>query len=355
VRVVKEPSGTPLTARALNRALLARQHLLDRTDRPLAHAVEDMGGIQMQYAPAGYLGLWSRLRDFERPMLTRALEERTLIQATLMRSTIHTVSAADYWPMLAGIRRVNREWYTRVQARELAGIDPAAAASATRELLADGPLRMAELAAGLEARGFPARTSKLVGLWVDLVRVPPSGTWEQRRADRYGLAAGWVPPTEATEGEGMALLVRRYLGAFGPAPLKDIAGWMGMNVGQMRHAAEALELRTLRDVDGRPLLDLPDAPLPDPETPAPPRFIATWDAMLLVHARRTQVLPEAFRPRIFHTKLPHSMNTFLIDGQVAGSWRHENGEVRLDPFRSLAPEERAALEEEAHRLAAFHA
>lgn len=344
-----------LTTRALNRALLARQHLLERTDRPLARAVEDMGGIQMQYAPAGYLGLWSRVREFERPMLTRALEDRTLVQATLMRSTIHTVSAADYWPMLAGIRRINREWYSRVQARELAGIDPEAATFATRELLADGPLRMAELAAGLEARGFPPRTSKLVGLWVDLVRVPPSGTWEQRRADRYGLAADWLAPVETTEEDGMALLVRRYLGAFGPAPLKDVAGWMGMNVGQMRDAASRLELRSLRDGDGRALVDLPDAELPDPETPAPPRFIATWDAMLLVHARRTQVLPEAFRPRVFHTKLPHSMNTFLLDGQVAGSWRYEDGEVRLEPFRPLTPGERTDLDDEAHRLAAFHA
>jgi hypothetical protein len=126
-----------------------------------------------------------------------------------------------------------------------------------------------------------------------------------------------------------------------------------VKVGQMRHAAEALELRTLRDADGRTLLDVHDAPLPDPETPAPPRFIGTWDAMLLVHARRTQVLPEAFRPRIFHTRLPHSMNTFLLDGQVAGSWRYEDGEVRLDPFRELTPQERPDLDEEAHRLALF--
>ena len=317
--------------------------------------MEDIGGIQMQYAPAGYLGLWSRMRDLERATLTRALEERTVVQGTLMRSTIHTVSADDYWPMLTGIRRINREWYSRVQARELAGIDPDAAARAVRELLAGGSLRMAELSAGLEERGFPPRTAKLVGLWVDLVRVPPSGTWEQRRADRYGLADDWLPPVACSEDEGMTLLVRRYLGAFGPAPLRDIATWMGMNVGQMRHAADGMELRILRDADGRALLDLPDGPLPDPDTPAPARFIATWDAMLLVHARRTQVLPEAFRPRVFHTRLPHSMNTFLLDGQVAGSWRSEAGEVRLDPFRPLTRSERASLEEEAHRLAAFHA
>src|SRR5918995_430295 len=126
-----------LTERHLNRALLARQHLLERSAEPLPRVVEQMGGIQMQYAPAGYIGLWSRMRDFRRPMLTRALEDKAVIQGTLMRGTIHTVSAADYWPMLAGIRRINREWYTRIAGRALAGIDVDAAVKAARELLAD--------------------------------------------------------------------------------------------------------------------------------------------------------------------------------------------------------------------------
>jgi len=343
-----------LSARALNRALLARQMLLERSSLSLTEVMERMGGIQMQYAPAGYIGLWSRMRDFERPMLTQALTDRRAVQATMMRATIHTVSASDYWPMMAGVRRVNREWYTRVQ-RDIAATDMKAVADAVQVELADGPLRMAELTDRLTARGFPPRASSWAGLWVDMVRVPPSGTWERRRADLYGLADQWLTPVPVTEDEGIELLIRRYLGAFGPAALKDIAGWMGLNVGQMKHVANRMELRPFVDGRGKALLDLPDAPLPDPETPAPPRFIAVWDAMLLVHARRTQVLPEAYRPMVFNTKTPHSVNTFLIDGQVAGTWRFDEGEIRLSPLRDLTATERQALDAEAHRLSAFHA
>jgi hypothetical protein len=345
-----------LTQRVLNRALLDRQMLLERSMQPIDGVVERMGGIQMQYAPAGYVGLWSRMRDFARPMLTQALEERRLVQATMMRATIHTVSAADFWPMALGQRRIRREWFANVGRREIARIDMEGAAAATRELLADGPLRMAELTAQLTARGFGERAGRWVGMWVDLVRVPPSGTWEQRRADLYGLAETWVgpPPGGLGEDDGMELLVRRYLGAFGPAAPRDIANWMGVNVGQMKHVVDRIELRRFRDEDGKALLDLPDAPLPATELPAPPRFLPVWDATLLVHARRTQILPEAYRSMVFSTKTPHSVNTFLVDGQVAGTWRFADDEIRIEPFGRLAPADRRALEEEAVGLAALH-
>ena len=343
-----------LTTRHLNRALLARQMLLERSALPLTSVVERMGGIQMQYAPAGYSGLWSRMRDFERPMLTRALEDRSAVQGTMMRGTIHTVSSADYWPMMAGISRINREWFSK-QVRAMAETDMVAVGSAVREELADGPLRVAELTARLEARGFPPRSAGWASWWVESLRVPPSGTWERRRADLYELADLWLPRREVSEDDGIKHLIGRYLGAFGPAPPKDIASWMGLNVGQMRHVAEHMDLRERRDDSGRPLLDLPDAAIPDPDAPAPVRFIAVWDAMLLVHARRTQVLPEEYRPLIFNTKTPHSHNTFLIDGQVAGTWRFEKGEIQLTALRPLSREDQTALDEEAHRLAAFHA
>jgi hypothetical protein len=344
-----------LSTRALNRALLARQHLLERSASGLTEVVEQMGGIQAQYAPAGYIGLWSRVRDFTRPMLTHALEERHVVQATLMRTTIHMVSAADFWPMVVGTRRIRREWFEKVARTVVQELDTSAVAKAVRRELADGPLPMKQLTERLAARGLPPTAARWAGTWVDLVRVPPSGTWERRRADLYGLADWWVSQTAVTEEEGIELLIRRYLGAFGPAPPKDIASWMGMTVGQMRHVADVMELRSLRHEDGGMLLDLPGAPLPDPETPAPPRFLAVWDAALLVHARRTLILTEELRPLIFNTKTPHSHNTFLIDGQVAGTWRHERGEIRLAPLRPLTAPERASLDDEAQRLATFHA
>jgi len=330
--------------------------LLERSTLGLVEVIEGMGGIQTQYAPAGYIGLWSRMRDFDRPMLTRALEDRRVIQATMMRATIHMVSAGDYWPMTAGIRRIRREWFEKVSHRQLAGVDMEAVVAAVREELADGPLQMRLLTARIEARGFPARSAGWAGMRVDLVRVPPSGTWERRRADRYALAASWVPPDrEVDEREGMEWLIRRYLGAFGPAPMRDIADWMGVAIAQMRPVAESMDLVALRDEAGKLLVDLPGRVLPDPDVEAPARFLAVWDAALLVHARRTQILPEALRPRIFNTKTPHSVNTFLLDGQVAGSWRFEAGEIRLEPLRRLTKPERVGLEDEAHRLAAFHA
>ena len=345
-----------LSPRTLNRTLLARQHLLERTAVDPIAVMEDMGGIQMQYAPAGYIGLWSRTRDFTRPMLTRALEERRAVQGTMLRATIHTVSAADYWPTMAGVRRVNREWYGRVQAREIGSTDMAAVAAAIREELSAGPMRIGELTKRIAARGFPDRATAWAATWVDMVRVPPSGTWERRRADLYALADRWLPPTrEIAEDEGIAHLVGRYLAAFGPAPIADIANWMGLNVGQMRHVAQGMSLREYRDEDGRALVDLGEGQTVDEATPAPPRFLPVWDATLLVHARRTQVLPEEHRARIFNTKTPHSLNTFLVDGQVAGSWRHEGGEIRLEPFGSLVAADRRALEEEAHGLARLHA
>jgi hypothetical protein len=348
-------STRPLTARALNRALLDRQGLLARSTAPLTAVVERMGGIQMQYAPSGYIGLWSRLRDFSRPMLTQALEKKAVIQGTLMRGTIHTVSAADYWVMLAGVRRINREWYTKIARGALAGVDMGAAVEAARALLADGPMRFAALAAALEARGFPMSAAKALGFSMDLVRVPPSGTWEARRADLYGLAEWWTPRVEVAEDDGIEHLIRRYLGAFGPAAPRDIASWMGVGIGQMKHVLERIELVTRRDEDGKPLLDLPGATVPDPEVPAAPRFVGVWEAMLLVHARRTDVLPERHRSRVFNVRTPHSVNTFLVDGHVAGTWGYESDEVRLEPFERLSPADRAALDDEAHRLASFHA
>jgi Winged helix DNA-binding domain len=343
-----------LSTRELNRALLARQLLLERSPLALPEALEQVAGLQAQYAPSPYVGLWSRLRDFRRDDLTRALEDRRAVQATLMRVTIHVVSAADYPPFVEAVRTGRREWWSRATRSELAGVDMEAAAAVVRERLADGPARQAELVELLTGKGFPKAVWIGVGLWLDLVRVPPSGTWERRRADLYGLARDWLGPWEVSEADALEHLVRRYLAGFGPASLADLGSWAGLALTPLRPVLERVGTRRFRDQEGGLLYDLPDAPLPDPGTPAPPRFLSTWDANLLVHARRTQVLPERHRGRIFHVRAPHSFPTFLVDGAVAGTWRHERGRVRLEPFEPLDPAARRELEGEAERLAAFH-
>jgi hypothetical protein len=194
------------------------------------------------------------------------------------------------------------------------------------------------------------------GLWLDMVRVPPSGTWERRRADLYGLAEDWIGPLDkVTEQDGLVHLLTRYLQGFGPATLNDAANWAGLPVTKLRPVVERQHLRRFRDEQGNELIDLPRAPLPNAGTPAPVRFLPTWDATLLVHARRTQILPERYRKLVFHTKTPHSVPTFLVDGAVAGTWRYENGRVNLNPFAPLSKTAQRALQREAERLSAFHA
>ena len=341
-----------LTERELNRAVLGRQLLLERRALGPAEAIERIGGLQTQYAPSGYIGLWSRLDDFARADLTAALESRRVVQATVMRSTIHTVAAADYPLFVAAVRETRREWWLRAHRRQIAPEVVAEAADRTRRLLADGPRRSKDL---MQELGINNVIWNGVGLWLDLVRVPPSGTWEQRRADLYSTADEWLGPADADPQEGFDLLLRRYLAGFGPAALKDIADWAGVAVQALAPAVKRLEPRRFRDERGTELIDLPRAPLPDAATPAPVRFLPTWDATLLVHARRGQIMPERFRPQVFNTKTPHSVPTFLVDGQVAGTWKHERGRVLTAPFERLPKAVERAVAAEAERLAAFMA
>ena len=338
-----------LTERELNRALLARQLLLERAKTPLPRALERIGGIQAQYAPSMYIGLWSRLEGFERDQLTRALERKSVVQGTLMRTTIHLVAKGDYWPFVVGIRRRRREQWVKAHKADRRKIE--AAARRAKPHLAKGPLTQAELDAALKAE---AATRNGVGLFLDVVRVPPSGTWDRRRADIYALAEDWVGPEKVTEDEGLERLICRYLSGFGPARPDEIANWAGVAKPDIAGALERVELRRFEDEQGKELIDLPRLPLPDADTPAPVRFLPVWDATLLAHARRTQILPEKYRSRVFNTKTPHSVNTFLVDGQVAGTWKYEKGKVKVEAFGRLPKGVRAEVDDEAERLAEFH-
>jgi hypothetical protein len=387
-----------LTTRELNRALLARQLLLERAALPPDRALAALCGLQTQHAPSGYLGLWSRTsrpptprpptprpptprpptprpltpRDgaagpedgaFRRADLTAALHDAAVVQGWVMRSTIHMVAAADYAPFTAAVRAARRVQWLRGE-RRAAGWDMPAVAAAVRRHLAGGPLPQARIVALLEAEGHPKAAFAGAQLWVDLLRVPPAGTWDRPRAHVFALAEhvlpGAPPDPDDTAGADDArdLLVTRYLRAFGPASAADVVSFTGLPAVDVRavraRLVARLGVRRFRDEAGGELLDVPDGPLPDPATPAPVRFLPTWDATLLVHARRTQVLPEVYRPRIFHTRLPRSVPTFLVDGQVAGTWRYEDGRVVTSPFHDLPAAAHRALDAEGERLAAFH-
>ena len=332
-----------LSSRALNRAPLARQGLLARSHLPIPRLLEQMAGLQAQYAPSMYIGLWSRLEGFARADLTRALEDRSVVQATLMRSTIHLVSREDFWPFAQATRAARRAHWLRATKSEEAPI--ARAAETLRAALGGGgTMRRKEVEALLGKE-----EARAVGLWADLVRVPPSGTWERRRADLYGLAEDWIGPPDIEEPEAQEHLARRYLAGFGPATAKDVASFTGLAPREV----EAVLARITVARHGE-LVDLPGAPLPDPDTPAPPRFLGTWDASLLVHARRAGLLPEQHRGKVFHVKAPQSHPTFTIDGAVAGTWRYEQGRIELSPFARLAAADRRALEAEAELLVGLH-
>lgn len=339
----------------LNRTLLARQLLLERAPLTPEQAVERVGGLQTQYAPSAYIGLWSRLAAFRRDDLTDALLRRRIVQGWVMRCTIHMVSAADYAPLTEAVRGHRRRWWLRT-VPGAADLDMDAVAAATRGYLGDGPLRQAEIGARLVDDGFPKLAFQGAQLWVDLVRVPPAGTWELPRAHVYGLAETWLrhrPPVDPAAAQEH--LVTRYLRGFGPATPGHVARYGGWTVTETRAVLDRMTLRTARDPDGALLVDLPRAPLPAGDTPAPVRFLSTFDAVLLLgHAVRARLVPDEYRSQVFSSRIPQSVPTFLVDGRVAGTWRYRDDRVEITPFAPLPPADREEVEAEAARLTAFH-
>jgi len=313
-----------------------------------------VGGLQTQYAPSGYVGLWTRLDGFRRRALTDALEQRSVIQATLMRTTIHMVSREAYWPLAAAVRRSRQEWWLRVQPGRFEERTARQAAEKLQASLQDGPRSVKEL--GGDVSGFLGSLS----VWLDLVRVPPAGTWERRRADRLALADQWLGPDPGwAEAQGIQFAVRMYLGAFGPASWRDIAGWLGVPLSVVKAAGQDLELERelvrYRDDQDRELVDLAEAPgWSEDQAAVPVRFIPHFDAMLLVHARRTGVLPEEYRPRVFTNRNPFSVGTVLVGGRVVAAWSARDGRVMVEPYEAVAAATAEAIESERAALEAFH-
>jgi hypothetical protein len=342
-----------LTQRHLNRALLARQMLLERAEVTVPKALERMAGLQAQYAPAMYIGLWSRVDGFRRDDLTTALETRTVAQGTLQRATIHLVSKADYWPFAIAVAGERRRWWLTATRNEVSEKEMGLLAKRVRARLHErSPIARKDI----DAIAGDAHRTNGVNLWLDLVRVPPCGTWERRRADVFAAARDWLgpPPSDLTPEKATIHIVKRYLEGFGPATVAEIANWAGLKPTTVTDALKSLKLRRFAAENGDELVDLPRAPLPDPDTPAPVRFLPVWDATLLAHARRSLVIKEEDRVKIFNTKTPHSLNTFLVDGQAAGTWHFDKGRITVDPFDKLDAKTKKTVTAEADRLAAFH-
>lgn len=361
------PARAPvLTLRRLNRALLARQLLLKRERARVVDAIEQLGCLQGQWAPSPYVALWSRLAGFERDQLTRAIDRGEVVKATLMRATLHLVSAREYaaysvatmegrfgaWrppggPALADLRKLHQ---------------------AVMKFAATTPRTRTEVQAFI-ADHLPASAQKDERLrnWFSWAAVATSGlVWEPSGAhfEHRQLAKHVAPPAKLRNAPpadaAYDLIVRRHLGAFGPATVGDIANWSSVRVPNIRAALERLKgIRRFVDDQGRELVDLARAPRPPEDTPAPARFLARFDAAILGHvaSERTRILPEAFRKKVIFAA--EVWQTFLVDGFVAGRWTiavtPKVATVELQPFKRLAKADRAALIDEGERLVRFYA
>jgi Winged helix DNA-binding domain len=357
-----------MTTTALNRALLARQGLLERLDLPLVEAVEAVGALQAQYWPGPPAALWSRVEGFEPDALYAALEAGELVAGTLLRATLHLVSAREhpaYAAVAAGAaghhwRRTDDEPGAEVgqlltKLRAYARRTPRSAeelGAFVEEWLADHPkaLSTAELARQRELKWRPFQR------WSSFVRAPADGAWGTKAPSAL-LAA--PRPRGAPKGDkALDEVVLRHLRAFGPAGPDDVAGWIGWRTPPVRAAFERLDakLERLEDENGRALYDLPDAPRPDPETPAPPRLLAAFDSVLLAYAakRRARILPDQHRDAVYERRNLQIRPSYVVDGLVAGTWsievKRREATLTLRPLERLARATRSELVDEAERL-----
>jgi hypothetical protein len=320
---------------------------------PVARAIERLGALQAQWSPSPYVALWTRLDDFAISQLERALLGRRVVKATLMRSTLHIVSARDYAVYAAALVDARR---ARVE-RSFPGASLDDVADRLRQATAE-PARTWDqwrlLVVSMAGRTI--RPGEIWPLWMcgfmhaRLVHVPPSGMYGHYRSGSFVPADEWIGPEEGHE-DPMRHLVRRYLAAFGPASADDARSWLGVPGPAVRPWLEAVGTRRFRDEAGRLLYDLPRAPLPPPDTTAPVRFLPKWDSSLLAYAppERGRILPERYRKRVI---APNGdvAQTFLVDGYVAGTWAVEKGRLRLEPFERRVPKD---VREEGERLLSF--
>ena len=350
---------TVMTPRALNRALLARQHLLARERTTPQRIVEQLAGLQAQIPRPPFIGLWTRLAQFARRDLTERLHDRSIVRATMMRGTIHLMTAADYLAFRPVLHAALVRGPESLFRRQLATLNHPQLVESGREFFAR-PNTFDALRKHFAAANGPDVDARapayLVRMHVPLVQVPTGDPWAYPASADFVLADDWLGTPVPTAPAPSHDLVRRYLAAFGPATPADAQAWSGLQ--GLRAVFEELrpELVTVRDERKRELFDLPDAPRPDAETPAPVRFLPEYDNVVLGHKDRTRIIDDAHRPLISTANL-QIRATYLVDGRVAGTWRVEKvraaATLVLEPFGRLTKAVRAELEREVEDLLEF--
>jgi hypothetical protein len=347
-----------LTTKALNRATLVRQMLLAREKTTALRAVERLVGMQAQLARPPYIGLWSRVAGFQAEDLTRLVRARKVVRGTLMRITLHLVSTKDYLGLRPLLQPMLSAVFHRALRDRIPGLEVEPVVAAARECLESQPCTFNEVRALLRKR-WPKLDERALGYAVrthlPLVQVPADTAWGWPGAAAFAVAESWLrrPLGKAWDER---TLVLRYLAAFGPAGPRDAEMWSGLV--KLRDTFEALRprLRVFRDEKGRELFDLPQAPRPPADRPAPVRFLPDYDNLLLGHVDRTRIVPAAHRARLATTNL-RVMATFLVDGFVAGAWRISRARtaaaLELEPFEAFSAKIRAELSAEGAGLLRF--
>jgi hypothetical protein len=352
------PVTDVLTRNELNRATLARQMLLAREKTTVPRAVERLAGLQAQLARPPFIGLWSRVQGFRAEDLARAVHDRKVVRATLMRGTLHVMTTKDYLELRPALQPLLSEAFVAVLKDRAERVDLDGVTRTARACLDEQPRTFEDLRAVLE-KAWPGLDPRALGyavrMHLPLVQVPTDTRWGWPGAACFAVAESWIGRTLG-KGGGAAALVLRYLGAFGPATVRDAQTWSGMRSLADAFATLRPKLKVFHDEKGRELFDLPRAPRPAASTPAPVRFLPDYDNLVLAHADRTRVVPDAHRPRLA-TKNLQVPATFLVDGFVAGSWKIERARsaaaLVATPFETLSRKTRTELIEEGTALLRF--